>query len=208
MKIVELTPQDFDIYAKDHELANPWQTSNFGHAAEALGYNTMYLGIEDGMAIKGVALLLTKVVYLGQSVSYSPRGPLLDYEDYKFVEEAIKVFLEEYKLTKRTGRIKEIYQYATALCLTMQLYKDFKKADFSDPAINPYEWYIKMWDSGYDVVDIAEFTGLSWQTIRNILTENKKFLKRNDEESLNELGRYITKWDCDEYGILTDEDWN
>lgn len=126
----------------------------------------------------------------------------------KFVEEAIKVFLEEYKLTKRTGRIKEIYQYATALCLTMQLYKDFKKADFSDPAINPYEWYIKMWDSGYDVVDIAEFTGLSWQTIRNILTENKKFLKRNDEESLNELGRYITKWDCDEYGILTDEDWD
>ena len=100
MKIVELTPQDFDIYAKDHELANPWQTSNFGHAAEALGYNTMYLGIEDGMAIKGVALLLTKVVYLGQSVSYSPRGPLLDFEDYKFVEEAIDC-LKKYLNSKK-----------------------------------------------------------------------------------------------------------
>ena len=92
MKIVELTPQDFDVYAKDHELANPWQTSNFGNAATALGYSTMYLGFEDGLAIKGVTLLLTKNVYLGQSVSYAPRGPLLDYEDYSFAEEALLCF--------------------------------------------------------------------------------------------------------------------
>lgn len=123
-------------------------------------------------------------------------------------EEAIKVFLEEYKLTKRTGRIKEIYQYATALGLTMQLYKNFKESGFSDPAINPDEWYIKMWDSGHDVVDIAQLTGLSWQMVRSILVKNQKFLKRNDEESLNELERYITKWDCDEYGIVTDEEWD
>ena len=57
MRIVTLTPEDFDIHAKDHELANPWQTSNFGRAVETLGYSTMYLGFEDGMTIKGVVLL-------------------------------------------------------------------------------------------------------------------------------------------------------
>ena len=126
----------------------------------------------------------------------------------KFVEEAINVFLEEYKLTKRTGRIKEIYQYATALGLTLQLYKQFKEADFSDPAINPYECYIKLWDSGYDVMEIANYTDSSWQMVRKILYDNKKFLRRNDEASLNDLGRYITKWECDEYGIDSDEIWD
>ncbi len=92
MKIVELSAEDFDNYAKSHENANPWQTSNFGKAAETLGYNILYLGFEDSLAIKGVTLLLTKVVYMGQSLSYAPRGPLLDFEDYHFAEEAFKVF--------------------------------------------------------------------------------------------------------------------
>lgn len=126
----------------------------------------------------------------------------------KFVEEAVKVFLEEYKLTKRTGRIKEVYQYATALGLTMQLYKDFKESGFNDPTINPYEWFIQLWDSGHGIVEIAELTGLTWQTVQRILMDNEKFLKRNDKDSLEELGRYITKWECDEYGIDTDEEWD
>ena len=126
----------------------------------------------------------------------------------KFIKEAVKVFLEEYKLTKRTGRIKEVYKYATALGLTMQLYKDFKESGFNDPTINPYEWFIRLWDSGHDVVDIADLTGLSWQMVRKILMDNEKFLKRNDKASLGELGRYITKWECDEYGIDTDEEWD
>ncbi len=89
MKIVEISPNEFDDFAKVHEYANPWQTSNFGRAAETLGYNVLYLGFEEGLAIKGATLLLTKNVYLGQSVSYAPRGPLLDYADYNFTEEAL-----------------------------------------------------------------------------------------------------------------------
>lgn len=105
MRIVELTPMDFDIYAKDQELSNPWQTSNFGRAAEALGYTASYLGFEDGMSIKGVTLLLTKNVYLGQSVSYAPRGPLIDFEDYAFAEEALlclKKYLNNNKIMSFT----------------------------------------------------------------------------------------------------------
>lgn len=105
MNIVELNPQDFDVYAKEHEYANPWQTSNFGFAAQTLGYDVMYLGFEDGMTIKGVTLLLTKNVYLGQSVSYAPRGPLLDYEDYSFLEDALtslKKYLNSNKIMSFT----------------------------------------------------------------------------------------------------------
>ncbi len=105
MKIVELSPIDFDNYAKSSEYANPYQTSNFGKAAQTLGYDVLYLGFEDGLAIKGVALLLTQNVYLGQSISYSPRGPLLDYEDFTFFENALhslKKYLNEHKIMSFT----------------------------------------------------------------------------------------------------------
>ena len=95
MKIVELSPIDFDNYAKTSEYANPYQTSSFGRAAETLGYSVLYLGFEEGLAIKGVTLLLTKMVYLGQSVSYAPRGPLIDYQDYNFAEDVF-VTLKSY----------------------------------------------------------------------------------------------------------------
>ena len=105
MRIVEISPNEFDDYAREHEYANPWQTSNFGRAAETLGYNVLYLGFEEGLAIKGVTLLLTKQVYLGQSVSYAPRGPLLDYEDYHFAEDALsclKKYLNNRKIMSLT----------------------------------------------------------------------------------------------------------
>ena len=90
MRIIELSPTEFDGYAKVHEYANPWQTSNFGNAAKTLGYEVKYLGFEDGASIKGVTLLLTQNVYLSQSISYAPRGPLIDFEDYTFAEEVFK----------------------------------------------------------------------------------------------------------------------
>lgn len=105
MKIVELGQDEFDSIAKNHEYANPWQTSNFGKAAEALGYEVLYLGFEDGRAIKGCTLLLTKSVYLGQSISYAPRGILIDYEDYKLLESALselKNYLNDRKIMSIT----------------------------------------------------------------------------------------------------------
>lgn len=100
MRIVELRPDEFDNYATNNEYANPWQTSIFGKAAETLGYNVLYLGFEDGRAIKGCTLVLTKNVYLGQSISYAPRGILIDYEDYNFLESALKC-LKDYLSDKK-----------------------------------------------------------------------------------------------------------
>lgn len=105
MKIVELKPTEFDSIAKNHPYANPWQTSNFGKAAETLGYEVLYLGFEDGAAIKGGTLLLTKSVYLGQSISYAPRGILIDYEDYKLLQSALeklKDYLADHKIMSLT----------------------------------------------------------------------------------------------------------
>ena len=95
MKIVEIKQEEFDNMARCHEYANPWQTSHFGKAAEALGYEVLYLGFEDGGALKGCTLLITKNVFSGQSISYAPRGILIDFEDYKLLQSALTT-LKEY----------------------------------------------------------------------------------------------------------------
>ena len=100
MKIVEIDAAEFDNFAKNHDYANPWQTSNYGEAVKTLGYNVLYLGFEEGLALKGVTLLLTKVVYLGQSISYAPRGVILDYEDAKLVEDALST-LKKYLASRK-----------------------------------------------------------------------------------------------------------
>ena len=105
MRIIEIDAAEFDNYAKNHEYANPWQTSNYGQAARVLGYNVLYLGFEEGLALVGATVLLTKVVYLGQSISYAPRGILIDYEDAKQVEDAfttLKKYLNSKKIMSFT----------------------------------------------------------------------------------------------------------
>ena len=100
MKIVELNEYDFNGFAKSHEYASPFQNTFYGKAAETLGYNVYYLGFEEGGAIKGCTVLLTKNVYLGQSISYAPRGLVIDYGDYNLLENAIKE-LKSYLSSKK-----------------------------------------------------------------------------------------------------------
>lgn len=105
MKVRELTVDEFDNFSKQDELANPWQTSNFGRACTALGYEILYLGFEDRAALKGCVMLLTKNVYMGQSISYAPRGVITDYNNYTLLEqilEALKTYLKDKQIMSVT----------------------------------------------------------------------------------------------------------
>lgn len=101
MKVIELKEKEFDEYAVNHELGNPWQTSFFGKACTHLGYEIKYLGFEEGMTLKGVTMLLLKNVYLGQSLSYSPRGIITEYDDLKHLDtmfDSLKDYLNNNKI--------------------------------------------------------------------------------------------------------------
>ena len=105
MKVRELAVDEFDNFSKQDELANPWQTSNFGKACEALGYEIKYLGFEDKSALKGCVMLLTKNVYMGQSMAYAPRGVITDYNNYPLVEqilETLKSYLKDNQIMSIT----------------------------------------------------------------------------------------------------------
>ena len=98
MKIRELEIDEFDNFSKQDEAANPWQTSYFGKACEKLGYDTHYLGFEDKGALKGCVMLISKNVYMGQSISYAPRGIITDYSNPTLLTqclETLKSYLKD-----------------------------------------------------------------------------------------------------------------
>jgi lipid II:glycine glycyltransferase (peptidoglycan interpeptide bridge formation enzyme) len=105
MKIRELEVDEFDNFSKQDDAANPWQTSYFGKACATLGYNILYLGIEDNAALKGCVMLLTKEVYMGQSISYAPRGIITDYSNSTLLVqclETLKSYLKEKQIMSIT----------------------------------------------------------------------------------------------------------
>ena len=105
MKIRELEEDEFDNFSKQDEAANPWQTSFFGKACETLGYNVLYLGFEDKSALKGCVMLITKNVYMGQSISYAPRGIITDYSNSTLLTqclETLKSYLKDRQIMSVT----------------------------------------------------------------------------------------------------------
>lgn len=128
----------------------------------------------------------------------------------KFCQEAIEVFMIEWKSTKKVNRIKDIYKFASSIGITLQLYQVFKESGFDDYSIiHPYQHLLDLWDYGYDIIGIAQLSGLPWQKVKRTLTENIKYLKRKDPASVKEMeSTYISKWDCDGLGIDTYEEFH
>lgn len=87
MKLVELEEKQFDNYASNHEYASIYELSGWGKLKESTGWKYYLLGLLDGSALKGVTLLLAKKTLLGKNLFYSPRGYLVDSNDYKLLNE-------------------------------------------------------------------------------------------------------------------------
>lgn len=88
MKIVTLSPQQFDKFAKTHRYRNYYQTSNYGNVMVKFGYNAHYLGIvNEQNKLIGATLILYKEVFMNNKIAYAPRGILFNYENAEMVKE-------------------------------------------------------------------------------------------------------------------------
>lgn len=91
MKIVTLTPQQFDRFGTNHRYRNYYQTSTYGSLMTKFGYNIHYLGIvSDTNKLIGATLILYRQVFMNNKIAYAPRGILFNYENLEYLEEATK----------------------------------------------------------------------------------------------------------------------
>ncbi|HOO67757.1 MAG TPA: peptidoglycan bridge formation glycyltransferase FemA/FemB family protein [Bacilli bacterium] len=101
MKIVELDKKQFDDFAIQDKYRSFYQTSQYGTLMSKHGFKPIYVGLDDGGELKVAALILIKNLIFGLKFGYSPRGYLIDFNDYNLVYSfttLLKEYLEKYKL--------------------------------------------------------------------------------------------------------------
>lgn len=88
MKIITLSPVEFDKFTSKHRYRNYYQTSAYGKTMTDQGFNVHYLGITDDLNhLVGASLIIYKEVFMNQKIAYAPRGILFDYSNSINVEE-------------------------------------------------------------------------------------------------------------------------
>lgn len=90
MKVVKLSSQAFDKYVSSISYNNYFQTSSYGNLISKFGLKEEYYGFEEDGQLVGALLLLSKPVFMRFKYGYSPRGIIIDYNDDKLVNKAIK----------------------------------------------------------------------------------------------------------------------
>ena len=83
--IIELSKRDFDEYAFKHPYRTFYQTSQYGMLMSKHGFKPIFVGYDEG-GLKAAAMILVKE-QLNFKVGYCPRGYLVDFNNYKLVED-------------------------------------------------------------------------------------------------------------------------
>ena len=88
MKLVNLTKSDFKKYADNHDQITFHQTEEWANLKKVNGWEAHYIGLKEGKKIKAAALILAKELpIIKKKIFYSPRGFLIDYNDYELLKE-------------------------------------------------------------------------------------------------------------------------
>lgn len=103
MELVTLTKKEFKIFADKHPQITFHQTEQWANLKATNGWKAYYLGLKDNKKIVAGALLLSKnIPIIKKKMFYSPRGFLIDYNDYNL----LKTFTEKIKkFAKNQGAI-------------------------------------------------------------------------------------------------------
>lgn len=106
MRIVEINQRQFDEYAITHKNRNFYQTSQYGEFMSRNGYKDFYLALMDfDGKIIAASLILVKRVFPNFKTAYSPRGFLIDFENFDLIDKYVSL-LKDYLKKKRIISLK------------------------------------------------------------------------------------------------------
>lgn len=101
MKLVTLKQEEFEKFASTHPQISFHQTSEWGKLKEKNGWVCHLLGlVTEDRQIKAGCLLLSKMTPIGRNMFYSPRGFLIDYNNFNLLGEFTEKIREYVKNKK------------------------------------------------------------------------------------------------------------
>lgn len=88
MKLIELSKKEFKAFADKHPQITFHQTEYWANLKKKNNWDAIYIGLKDKDKIVAAALLLSKELpIIKKKLFYSPRGFLIDYNDYSILKE-------------------------------------------------------------------------------------------------------------------------
>lgn len=119
MKLVTLTEKKFKAFADTHPQISFHQTKEWGELKEKNGWKSHLLGLVDEKGnIKAGCLLLSKMTPIKKNMFYSPRGFLIDYNNYSLLKEF-------------TEKIKKYVKKEKGIFIKIDPYVSYKERDIN-----------------------------------------------------------------------------
>ncbi len=100
MELKNISKEDYMDFALKSPYISIYQLEQWGMLKKTTGWISHLVGLYDGENLKGVSLLLQKKLPLGLNLFYSPRGFLLDVNDYELLKEftlLLREYIKSYK---------------------------------------------------------------------------------------------------------------
>ena len=117
MKLVSLSKEEFKKYADKHPQITFHQTEEWANLKKVNGWEAHYIGLKEDNKIKAAALLLSKnIPVIKKKMFYSPRGFLIDYNDYDLLKEF-------------TDKIKEYAKKEKGIFIKIDPYVEYQERD-------------------------------------------------------------------------------
>ena len=140
MKMLEISKEEFEDFAKDYSYYNYLQTENYGITMQTFGYDYSFIAYtnnDDEMLAAGMFLI--KELNKSYKYAYCPGGYLIDYNNSDL-------------LRRFTNNLKKYYRSKKVIFLKTNPSIDIAKIDqFSDYETNP--------NSNKDIIEILKKYG-------------------------------------------------
>lgn len=111
MELVELTEEDFKKFADNHPQISFHQTHEWGELKEENDWKMHLIGLKDNKNIVAGAMLLSKMTPIKKNMFYSPRGFLIDYNNFELLKE-FTIQIKKY-IKKKNGIFLKIDPYVS-----------------------------------------------------------------------------------------------
>lgn len=182
MKIITLSPEQFDEYASKHKYRNFYQTSSYGEVMTHFGFNSHYMGIvNNSNELVGASLLLYKKLFMGFKYAYAPRGFLIDYTDADFIIELTT------KIKKLLFKQKYVYIKIDPLIHCSERKSDGEVISYNPEINNILEILRKANYIHHGFNKYFENTKPRWNAVTKFTTTNEKLFQSFSKQVRNKI---------------------
>lgn len=184
MKIITLTEEEFNNYAKNHKYRNYYQTVEYGNVMKTTNFNVQYIGfIDENATLIGASLILYKQLFLKHKYAYAPRGFLFDYEDKEHLKEL-------------TERIKKLLLKQGFIFLRLDPYIYCSKRDkngeiisYNEKVNDIIELLNKLGYIHHGFNNYFENIKARWHAVYNLEANQEEEFKKLDKKTRQKINR-------------------